>query len=333
MEFYEVVLITLLLLIVGYLAWERVFLLQELSVQFLLSELSSLYIANDDRISAEKENLLMERVGEFFSADYACLKLIHEDYGILPDALTWERPSKDRRSAKDHCKSRNFSIDLFSEEKIIGKFVLRGCPAMGPALLKKKALKTTARYLTQYAIKLYKDEKVYFMAYYDHLTALPNRTFFLEKAKEVLAASDKNEEMTALFFLDLDTFKIINDTLGHEAGDTLLRDVACRLCRIKKFIDIATRYGGDEYLILSRNISHKDHVLKTADSLLKIFQEPFRIQGKNIQITASIGISLYPCHGTTIDELLIKADQAMYDAKAKGKGQYALFTMDGQEVR
>ncbi|WP_166242597.1 sensor domain-containing diguanylate cyclase [Paenibacillus turpanensis] len=168
-----------------------------------------------------------------------------------------------------------------------------------------------------------KHNEVTKLAYYDHLTLLPNRYLLEEEFRKRIEAHSS----LALLFFDLDGFKRINDTLGHEAGDVLLQTVANRLAPVLAKVDgLAARYGGDEFVILVRYHQHAD-IIALANAIIAKFGEMYTIPSQPVRISASIGISLYPQDGNTLDELLKNADIAMYEAKKGGKNQWAFYTI------
>ena len=171
------------------------------------------------------------------------------------------------------------------------------------------------------------ERKVKKMAHYDDLTGLANRRQFQKKLNDILLASAKNKESFALMFLDLDRFKTVNDTLGHNTGDLLLTKVASRLQSSIRCTDIAARLGGDEYAILLPSITREE-----AELIARRIQEEmsrfFLIENLDIFISTSIGISLYPDNGSDAETLVRNADAAMYFAKESGKNNYQFFTND-----
>ena len=166
------------------------------------------------------------------------------------------------------------------------------------------------------------EEKIYLMAHHDSLTGLPNR-HYLKNYLTSLVDSHVNQQM-AILFIDLDRFKMINDTQGHTFGDVLLEKVADRLKGCLSKDDIIVRYGGDEFIIVLKNIT-KRKVEQTAETIIEKFREGFVIKGLEVFTTPSIGISLYPQDGTDIDTLIKNADAAMYLAKEKGKNNYQFY--------
>lgn len=181
--------------------------------------------------------------------------------------------------------------------------------------------------LTSYALsKVESEEKQEFMAYYDQLTLLANRTLFNDRLNQAIYSANRNENTFAVMFLDLDTFKNINDTLGHENGDMLLKCVANKLSQNVRKSDTVARFGGDEFLILINNISNIKSIGRIAGNILSIFEMPFNIGGQDLFVTGSAGISVYPMDGSDVDTLIKNADIAMYKAKENGKNQFQLCT-------
>lgn len=166
------------------------------------------------------------------------------------------------------------------------------------------------------------EEKIKYMAYYDTLTKLPNRAKFIEKLDAELK---KEASVGAVMFIDLDNFKNINDSLGHDYGDKLLEIIAGKFKSNIKNNNTVCRFGGDEFIILKPGIYEKNEVISFAENILNIFNEPLNIYEKIIYITASIGISVYHKDGVTSTTILKNADTAMYTAKASGKNRYAFF--------
>lgn len=158
------------------------------------------------------------------------------------------------------------------------------------------------------------------LARYDQLTQLPNRLLLQEKLD--LIFTNKEQEPFALLFIDIDGFKNINDSLGHQAGDQLLKDIALRLTKCLRSGDIAARISGDEFVFIAKEINKQSKAESIAQRLLNHFAEPFLLLGKPINITSSIGIALYPLDGKELNDLLKNADIAMYQAKQAGKNAY-----------
>jgi len=173
-----------------------------------------------------------------------------------------------------------------------------------------------------------KETQIKQMAYYDSLTGLPNRNLFIWKVKENLKNYNSYIYNAAVIFLDIDDFKRINDTLGHDKGDYLLQRIADKLKECLPKEALAARFGGDEFLIEIPEIKKIGDIKDICDNILNIFKEPFMIDGIINYITTSIGISIYPVDGNSYETLLKNADTAMYSAKEKGKNQYCFFNYD-----
>ncbi|QWV95793.1 EAL domain-containing protein [Geomonas oryzisoli] len=163
------------------------------------------------------------------------------------------------------------------------------------------------------------------LAHYDPLTRLPNRTLFYDRLAQALFHAERARETVAVIFIDLDHFKDINDTLGHRTGDLLLIEVAGRLATVVRSCDTVARLGGDEFTIFCQNVANEENATVVAQKLVALFATPFRLGASEIRVTASVGVTLYPHDGRTVDELLMNADIAMYHAKGCGKNVFALF--------
>ncbi|CAG7625772.1 hypothetical protein PAESOLCIP111_02761 [Paenibacillus solanacearum] len=172
------------------------------------------------------------------------------------------------------------------------------------------------------------EEKIVHMAYHDLLTNLPNRLMFDNKLKAQFEESQRNGSMMAIVFFDLDRFKVINDTLGHHVGDQLLQLLARKLQVYVAEKDIVARFGGDEFIILLTNLTHIDEASQFAAGIPDLFKEPFVIEGHELFVTASIGISMYPHDGQEAETLLKNADIAMYRSKEKGGNAYHYYKPD-----
>ena len=175
-------------------------------------------------------------------------------------------------------------------------------------------------------MSLVMEEEIKQLAYYDYLTGLPNRRLFNDKLNHSILDADQNKYSLGVLFLDLDSFKRINDTMGHSKGDELLKMIAKRLTNILSEEDTICRVGGDEFLILINNIENVNYINKILEKLLNTFKEPFAIDHHHLYMTASIGAAIYPIDGLDIETLIKNADIAMYIAKDEGKNRFALCT-------
>ena len=165
-----------------------------------------------------------------------------------------------------------------------------------------------------------RDERLYRQAHYDPLTALPNRTLFRDRLAQELANSTAGLSRGALLYIDLDHFKRVNDSVGHSAGDQLLTIVAQRLRSCTKEGDTVARLGGDEFTVILRNVGDPDAARAVGERIIQLLQLPVNIGGRDHFVCASIGITLFPDDGSTIDDLMRNADTAMYRAKDAGRG-------------
>ncbi|MBZ5689326.1 MAG: EAL domain-containing protein [Acidobacteriia bacterium] len=172
------------------------------------------------------------------------------------------------------------------------------------------------------------EERVQTLAYYDGLTGLPNRTLLRDRLSMALATARRQKHRVALLFLDLDRFKIINDSLGHSVGDLLLQEVAARLSRCAREQDTVARLGGDEFLIVLTKVNDTPDVAVAAERFMDAMTAPFIIQGHSLGLSCSLGISIFPDHGADGDTLMTNADAAMYSAKDIGRNNFQLFTAD-----
>jgi diguanylate cyclase (GGDEF)-like protein/PAS domain S-box-containing protein len=164
-----------------------------------------------------------------------------------------------------------------------------------------------------------------YRAFHDPLTELPNRALLVERLGHALARGARTSQATAIMFLDLDDFKLVNDNLGHNAGDQLLLTVAQRLRATVRRGDTAARLGGDEFVVLLEDLTDLDDVERVAQRLIAQLAAPIILAGRRVSIGASIGIAVSGAAGVLPDDLLRRADVAMYAAKTRGKGRYALF--------
>ncbi len=170
------------------------------------------------------------------------------------------------------------------------------------------------------------DERIHQLAYYDSMTGLPNRTLLMDRFIVAAAAARRKNRMVAVFFLDIDNFKTINDTLGHSFGDELLMMVGEQIKLRLRRSDTLARLGGDEFIMLQSNVKNIDEVHRFADRMLEVFKHPWVLDNKEFYVTASIGISVYPDDGADLHELMKNADTAMYCAKEAGKNNFKVYT-------
>jgi diguanylate cyclase (GGDEF)-like protein/PAS domain S-box-containing protein len=176
------------------------------------------------------------------------------------------------------------------------------------------------------------EEVISYQAYHDILTDLPNRILFKDRLGLAVIQAKRKQTELAVMFIDLDRFKLVNDTLGHVKGDELLQQAAGRLKECLRKGDTLARQGGDEFTIVLPELRDRDDARMVADKFLEVLQAPFDLDGHAVHISASIGIAVYPEHGESIDELLRHADIAMYQIKGQGKNGHAFYDPSMQDV-
>ncbi|HEV7501549.1 MAG TPA: PAS domain S-box protein, partial [Vicinamibacteria bacterium] len=175
------------------------------------------------------------------------------------------------------------------------------------------------------------EEQIKSLAYHDVLTGLPNRLLFNDRLNVAVAQAHRLQQRLGILFLDLDRFKVINDSLGHSLGDRLLQAVAERLEAGVREGDTVARLGGDEFILLLPGIARSDDIAKVAEKILESLRQPFRLEGRDLFVTASIGLSLYPEDGLDGEALVKNADIAMYRAKEQGRDNFQLYTQSMNE--
>jgi diguanylate cyclase (GGDEF)-like protein len=174
------------------------------------------------------------------------------------------------------------------------------------------------------------DERIEYLASHDSLTSLPNREMFNGLLRHAIETARRHQRQFAVLFIDLDRFKIINDSLGHDAGDVLLVEIADRLRKALRSSDVVARLGGDEFVVILEETADRDGIERIAGDLLAVLSQPLQLSGHECHTTASIGIAMYPSDGSDVQTLTKNADMAMYLAKEDGKNDFRFFT---KEVR
>ncbi len=172
------------------------------------------------------------------------------------------------------------------------------------------------------------ERKLNFLAHYDTLTALPNRILFQDRLKHAIASAKRRKRKVALMFLDLDNFKTVNDTLGHDYGDMLLIEISKRLKGILREQDTVSRLGGDEFTVILEDLKDDSFSSIVAKKIIEAISKPVKLKDKTVYVGVSIGISVYPDDGEDMEDLIKNADMAMYQAKESGKNNFKYFTED-----
>lgn len=202
--------------------------------------------------------------------------------------------------------------------------------ALSPYLLQRTINHTVERHRMMRQLQMALEQEKY-LATHDPFTGLPNRQLLVDRVEQALAYADRYEQWVGILFMDLDRFKTINDTLGHAAGDELLRAVVERVdLRIRRS-DTAARYGGDEFVFLLLNIAHAEDAARVARNIIRTVGKPYVVEDRTVSITPSIGIAVYPGDGANAEELISNADMAMYRAKERGGNTYEFFAANMNE--
>ena len=170
------------------------------------------------------------------------------------------------------------------------------------------------------------EARIHYLAHHDMLTGLPNRAYLTERLATILALARRHGTLVAIMFIDLDNFKTVNDSFGHHMGDALLKEVAARIKEVLREADMVSRLGGDEFLAILADLAAPEDAAKIADKLLQTISAPIALQGQQLCANASIGISLFPRDGDNADDLIRRADAAMYSAKDHGRRHSRFYT-------
>ncbi|CAM4393673.1 EAL domain-containing protein [Paenibacillus typhae] len=188
----------------------------------------------------------------------------------------------------------------------------------------QELLRILANLLSDALVKVEAEREISYMAYYDALTGSANHTLFKNKLEESIRSAGETGKPIGVLFIDLDSFKNVNDTIGHLGGDEMLKEVTGRIAGCLREQDMVSRFGGDEFLIKLAGIERVEDIRAIAESIIQAIARPVTVKGQEFFITASAGIAVYPGDGESTEELIRNADLAMYAAKEKGKNQYAL---------
>lgn len=253
--------------------------------------------------------------------------------GIAPKAL--KSSSILNFVDKEQCKG--LSLDsirrhLIAENAWQGEIWVKGQQdASTPTLLTVSPVKNQSGRHHQFILtfsdisaRVQAEKQMFRLAHFDKLTGLPNRTALENHLEQAIQQARRQHHHFAVMFLDLDKFKPVNDTYGHQAGDELLQHVARRLKHCVRSDDVVGRRGGDEFLVITGPLERDEHVEAIAGKIISVLNEPFDIQGHRVSIGASVGIALYPDNGQVAEELLEAADKAMYSVKSSGRNHFAL---------
>ncbi len=224
------------------------------------------------------------------------------------------------KSKRDDYQARIFSIELVLTD--LGSVVGADRTGVDPEQRKLMGTYCVARDITE---RKRADEQIAYQAYHDILTDLPNRALFNDRLGLALLQARRNQSLVAVLFIDLDRFKVVNDTFGHGVGDVLLQHVVFRLKGCLRRCDTLSRIGGDEFTAILPELGTKQDAELIGEKFVASLREPFTLAGQTVHVSASIGVTLFPGDGNSIEELLRNADVAMYHMKSAGKNGFAFF--------
>jgi diguanylate cyclase (GGDEF)-like protein/PAS domain S-box-containing protein len=250
--------------------------------------------------------------------------------GFIEDPTTWLRiiSSEDaERALGDRMRANSSLQSLIAEYRVSDS---RGNEAWihdqsVPVLADDGTLAYRCGIMLDITAQKEREAHLAHQAFHDQLTGLPSRALFLNRLETALARSDRRSEVTAVLFLDLDRFKVINDRLGHAAGDELLIQVGERLRTIVRPGDTVARLGGDEFVVLAEDITHPEIATRIASRIITGIRQPFNLHGQEVFVTTSVGVAFSGPSGMLASDLVRDADSALYRAKAEGRGRYEVF--------
>ncbi len=282
-------------------------------------------------INRRVESLLGFSREELIGCPY--FTIVHED-DLERAVYAFNERRSDHRATTNlevrlKCKKDN-NFRIFEDRHVVT--MLSAVGIYESATDSDEVAKQTKRYLGTYGVarditeRKLAEETINFQALHDHLTHLPNRRLFRDRLELAITQAKRNGGMLAVMFIDLDRFKLVNDTHGHAEGDELLKNVAQRLRGCMRAGDTLARQGGDEFTVLLPDLHCEENATVIAQKIIDDFSIPYHVVGNEFRATASIGIALYPRDGETADALLRNADIAMYKVKGNGKNGFQLFS-------
>jgi diguanylate cyclase (GGDEF)-like protein len=243
----------------------------------------------------------------------------------IPDVAALPDTDPDKVWFQDRGSKSLLVIPLINIEKVVGFLIFDTIKNVKIWSVENQGLlQMVANRIKDVWLKVQAEKEVNYLAYYDVLTGLPNRTLLNERLERAISMATRTEKLMMVAFIDIDNLKSINDTMGHDGGDDLLRQVSKRLSACVRPYDTMARFGADEFIAIIPQVALPDDVKKVADKFIDIFREPLVIKNQEFFVTASAGVAVFPADGETPEELIKNADLAMYIAKEKGKNRYVL---------
>ncbi len=230
------------------------------------------------------------------------------------------------KHAKDIGVKAGFAFPVLAGREVVGVLEFFAPEALEPNERLLETMADIGTLLGRVIERRRAEDKIKYLAYHDALTGLPNRALFQDRISVALAQAHRNNGALAIISLDLDRFKLINDTSGHMAGDRALKATAQRLTNLVREGDTVARFGGDEFMLLLPGVARAEDGAKLAEDILFAFRRPLQFEGGEFSTTASLGVTIYPDDGTEAKALINNADAAMYRAKEMGRNNYQLYT-------
>lgn len=297
--------------------WARALRQCEERLQSLLALSSDWYWEQDDQHRmVEISGIVMDTI-----QDYIGKTRWESSLGVVPVSGSW----KDHQVALEAREPfRDLELIRTAADGSVFYYSISGSPFFDEKGV-FKGYRGVSRDITE---RKRADAQIHYLAGHDGLTALPNRRLFSELLNNSIQNARRYHHFFAILFIDLDRFKIINDTLGHEAGDQLLREISARLTSAVRGSDIVARLGGDEFVVLLQEISDATQAAAVARKILAAVIKPMELNGQECRVSASIGICLYPTDARDEVGLMKNADIAMYRAKSEGKNTYYFYSLD-----
>ncbi|MEN3296767.1 MAG: hypothetical protein V7642_6020 [Burkholderiales bacterium] len=244
-------------------------------------------------------------------------------------SLFWCRVLGQVIDPRDYTKGAVFITEDITERKTTQEALLHARDELEHRVQERTAelAMTNVRLQAEIQERRLAEERIRHLAHHDALTGLPNRRLLEDRLEQTMGLAKRNGSQIAIQFIDLDLFKSVNDRFGHRVGDLLLQAVADRLRGLLREVDTVSRVGGDEFVVVLPDMDSAAAARDTAQRVLQALARPYHIDGHELVITPSIGISLYPRQGDDVETLISRADAAMYNAKQKGRGIYQMFEM------
>ncbi|NTV91018.1 MAG: EAL domain-containing protein, partial [Clostridiales bacterium] len=338
----------------------------QISLQRFVSEISSDYISVNESSFYEKTHNMLTKLTGYLNTEQACIYLFDPDTeefssiylsgsasaeDLITEIPTVNHSSSFIKQIKSNNMVRVSDIDQFPDEELSDMLPANGSEIKSLLALpvfnsgtvlgflcitsvnrtkwqdsQIDFLKILSNLFADALAKVRQDKEINFMAFYDYLTGLPNRILFKDRVNQSLRSAGRSCKMVAIMFIDLDSFKTVNDAMGHDAGDGLIKQVAMELSRHVRKSDTVCRFGGDEFLVLLDDMESVQHIIQVAETITGLFNSPFFVNRQEIFVTASAGIAVFPTDGDDADILIKNADLAMYMAKEKGKNQFQICT-------